>query len=107
MRSLPAFLLPGKIFEKFIKSISVLTLNLCDRGMRKIAAHNKNYAPTFEESVNFSKGVSFYPPILCDREVRGISSRAGTVGISRVHKREVVELCISMKIKNFGFCVPF
>ena len=69
MRSLPAFLLPGRIFEKFLKSISVLTLNLCDRGMRKIA-------PTFEESVNFSKGVSFYPPILCDREVRGISSRA-------------------------------
>ena len=69
MRSLPAFLLPGKVFEKFSKSISVLTPILCDRGMRKIA-------PTFEESVNFSKGVSFYPPILCDREVRGISSRA-------------------------------
>jgi len=32
--------------------------------------------PLFEESVNFSKGVSFYPPVLCDREVRGISSRA-------------------------------
>lgn len=107
MHSLPAFLLPGKIFEKFSKSISVLTPILCDRGVRKIAAHNKNPAPTFEESVNISKGVSFYPPILCDREVRGISSRAGTVGISRVHKREVVELCISMKIKNFGFCVPF
>ena len=75
MHSLPAFLLPGKIFEKFSKSISVLTLNLCDRGMRKIAAHNKNPAPTFEESVNFSNGVSFYPPVLCDREVRGISSR--------------------------------
>ena len=28
----------------------------------------------FEESVNFSNGVSFYPPVLCDREVRGISS---------------------------------
>ena len=68
MRSLPAFLLPGKVFEKFSKSISVLTPILCDRGMRKIA-------PTFEESVNFSKGVSFYPPVLCDREVRGISSR--------------------------------
>ena len=76
MHSLPAFLLPGKIFEKFLKSISVLTLNLCDRGMRKIAAHNKNPAPTFEESVNFSKGVSFYLPVLCDREVRGFSSRA-------------------------------
>ena len=76
MHSLPAFLLPGKIFEKFSKSISVLTPILCDRGVRKIAAHNKNPAPTFEESVNISKGVSFYPPILCDREVRGISSRA-------------------------------
>lgn len=32
--------------------------------------------PLFEESVNFSKGVSFYPPVLCDREVRGISLRA-------------------------------
>ena len=31
--------------------------------------------PLFEESVNFSKGVSFYPLVLCDREVRGISSR--------------------------------
>ena len=62
MHSLPAFLLPGKIFEKFSKSISVLTPILCDRGVRKIAAHNKNPAPTFEESVNFSKGVSFYPP---------------------------------------------
>ena len=58
MRSLPAFLLPRKIFENFSKSISVLT------------------------------------PILCDREVKGISSRAGTVSISRVHKWEVVDLCI-------------
>ena len=76
MHSLPAFLLPGKIFEIFSKRTSVFTPILCDRGVRRIAAHNKNPAPTFEESVNFSKGVSFYPPILCDREVRGISSRA-------------------------------
>ena len=35
--------------------------------------------PLFEESVNFSKCVSFYLPVLCDREVRGISSRAVVV----------------------------
>ena len=51
MHSLPAFLLTRKIFEKFLKSISVLTLNLCDRGMRKIAAQNENPAPTFLKKV--------------------------------------------------------
>ena len=58
----PGIFAARKIFEKFSKSISVLTPILCDRGVRKVAAHNKNPAPTYEESVNFSNGVSFYPP---------------------------------------------